>query len=971
MVPGDMERPENVIGRLTAMRRRLSRAVGRWALTALLLVVGAYPAAASFVAFESGPVRPLALSADATRLYAVNTPDNRLEVYRVSDSGLTQEASVSVGLEPVAVAEFDAATVWVVNHLSDSVSIVDVSASPPRVVRTLLVGDEPRDIVFAGAARRRAFITTAHRGQNDPFDPQLTTPGVGRADVWVFDAAQLGTAFGGAPLTIVTALGDTPRALAATPDGSVVYAAVFHSGNQTTSLNEHTVCDGGVNAHCSIEGIPMPGGLPDPVSNVEGIRGPEVGLIVKYNPTAGSWEDELGRDWRAAVRFDLPDYDVFAIDALADPPHVVDRFAGVGTILFNMTVNPHNGLLYVTNTNARNEVRFSGPGVLAGHSVRGHLHEARITVIDPATGEVRPRHLNKHIDYDVVPSPAGVKERSVATPLEMALSSDGETLYVAAFGSSKIGVFNTGELESDSFVPDAAAAIAVTGGGPGGLVLDEGRRRLYALTRFDNAIAVIDVAQRVEVDHLPLYNPEPSEIVNGRRFLYDANLTSSNGEASCAACHVFGDVDDLGWDLGDPDGKVQTFGNHFHPMKGPMTVQTLRGIATHGPLHWRGDRNAANVGGDPLDTRTAFLQFNEAFENLLGRDQPLSEAEMGAYADFVLRLLPPPNPIRSLDDSLRPNEAEGKSLFDNGPGIGCSCHVLMPENGFFGTSGMITIALETQEFKVPQLRNMYARVGMFGMAGGGTFGVGGTAPTGNQIRGFGYLHDGSVDSLFRFLGADVFNLTEEQRRRVEEFLLVFPSNLAPAVGQQVTLVDGSDVAAMARIDLLVTQSQRGACDLIAKGVRYGESRGWSMAPQGTFTSDRAAEPPLTAAQLRALATPAQPLTFTCVPPGSGVRIGLDRDEDGILDRDEIDRCGDPADASAPPLLAHACVGDCNRDCVVTVDELIRGVRVDLGNAGLDQCVAFDGDFDRTVAVSELVQGVQNSLGGCGSALPPT
>ena len=30
----------------------------------------------------------------------------------------------------------------------------------------------------------------------------------------------------------------------------------------------------------------------------------------------------------------------------------------------------------------------------------------------------------------------------------------------------------------------------------------------------------------------------------------------------------------------------------------------------------------------------------------------------------------------------------------------------------------------------------------------------------------------------------------------------------------------------------------------------------------------------------------QELTFTCVPPGSGFRIGIDRDEDGIYDADE-------------------------------------------------------------------------------------
>src|SRR5207244_5444302 len=132
--------------------------------------------AASFVEFESGQVRPLALSLDHTRLFAVNTPDNRLEVFDVSAGGAIPPhvASVQVGLEPVAVAARTDTEVWVVNHLSDSISIVDLSvANMPRVVRTLLVGDEPRDIVFAGPGRSRAFITTAHRGQNSPIDPQV------------------------------------------------------------------------------------------------------------------------------------------------------------------------------------------------------------------------------------------------------------------------------------------------------------------------------------------------------------------------------------------------------------------------------------------------------------------------------------------------------------------------------------------------------------------------------------------------------------------------------------------------------------------------------------------------------------------------------------------------------------------------------------------------------------------------------
>src|SRR5215813_10828459 len=152
--------------------------------------------AASFTTFESGQVRPLAMSPDGTRLFATNTPDNRLEIFDVGADGLTHRASVPVGLEPVAVAARTNGEVWVVNHLSDSVSIVDVASSPPRVVRTLLTCDEPRDIVFAGAGGNRAFITTGRRGQNCPVAANLTTEGIGRAVVQVFDATNLGASLG-------------------------------------------------------------------------------------------------------------------------------------------------------------------------------------------------------------------------------------------------------------------------------------------------------------------------------------------------------------------------------------------------------------------------------------------------------------------------------------------------------------------------------------------------------------------------------------------------------------------------------------------------------------------------------------------------------------------------------------------------------------------------------------------------------
>ena len=88
--------------------------------------------------------------------------------------------------------------------------------------------------MFAGPHRSRAFITTAHRGQNTGRDPQLTTPGVGRADVWVFDADNLGAVAGGTPLTMLTLFADTPRALAVSPTARRSTRRRSTPGNQTT-----------------------------------------------------------------------------------------------------------------------------------------------------------------------------------------------------------------------------------------------------------------------------------------------------------------------------------------------------------------------------------------------------------------------------------------------------------------------------------------------------------------------------------------------------------------------------------------------------------------------------------------------------------------------------------------------------------------------------------------------------------------
>ncbi|MCY1018737.1 YncE family protein [Pyxidicoccus sp. MSG2] len=894
-----------------------------------VLVVGTSASAAPFALFESGQVRPLALSPNGKLLFAANTPDNRLEIFRVENSGLVHKGSVPVGLEPVAVAARSNDEVWVVNHLSDSVSVVrlDANGSDGTVTRTLLVGDEPRDIVFAGPGRKRAFITAAHRGQNAPFDPKLTTPGIGRADVWVFDSENLGSTLGGNPLTIISLFSDTPRALAVTPDGSRVYAAAFHSGNRTTVIAERIIPDGGEAA----------GGDPGPNTNFQGVTAPEVAMILKYN--GQDWLDVVGRPWTDQVRFSLPDKDVFAISATANPPVQLPGsagfYSGVGTVLFNMAVNPVSGKVYVSNTEARNDLRFEGPGTFAGTSLRGHLHESRITVL--GAGGVTPRHLNKHINYGVccAPAPNAESEKSLAQPMGMAVTSNGATLYVAAFGSSKLGVYSTAALESDTFVPNTANQIPLTGGGPTGMVLDEARGRLYVLTRFDNAISVVNTATKQEVAHLPMFNPEPASVVEGRPFLYDARRSSSHGDSSCGSCHIFGDFDSLAWDLGNPDGTVKLnpspivpvlpeFGDDptlgqdtsFHPLKGPMVTQSLRGMANHGPMHWRGDRNGGDAApssqpaSGSFDEDAAFKRFNPAFMDLLGRSSQLTPQEMQKFTTFILQVMYPPNPIRKLDNSLTPAQQAGRDFFVNvttdfqGP---CqSCHTVDvtanpgegPFKGFFGADGRSGFDAGRQFPKVPHLRNQYQKIGMFGVAFTSGSTVPGDAFLGDQVRGFGFNSDGTIPTLFRF-GSD-FDLaltnpvgiphTPEgftAKKNMEQYMLVFESNLAPIVGQQVTLTSGNVSVTSPRIDLMRQRADASECELVAKGRVAGQDMGFLYVGSGKFKGNRQAWPLVSDSDLRlGVVLGNGALTYTCVPPGSGARIGLDRDLDGSLDGDE-------------------------------------------------------------------------------------
>lgn len=966
----------------------------------------------TFTTFETLQVRPLALSPSGKMLFAANTPDNRLEIFRVNGNKLVPAGSVVVGLEPIAVAARTENEVWVVNHLSDSVSIVHVGDDcGANVTRTLLVGDEPRDIVFGGPNRSRAFITTAHRGQNTGDAYDLQTAGQGRADVWVFDVNNLGSAAGGTRLTKLTFFADTPRALAVSADGMTVYAAAFNSGNQTTTASPFAVQK--VYAAAGINHMPGPATitLQTPMGPLT-IPMPPTGLIVKL--INGHWYDAYGAGpYDPFIKVKLPDLDVFAIDASGSVPTAKANgaYAHVGTTLFNMAVNPKNGKVYVTNTEAHNEVRFEGHND-GFTSVRGHISDSRITVIDPASGAVTPRNLNTHITDFTQPIPADQKALSMAFPEGVAVSDDGTKLFTIAQGSGKLAIYSTAEVEAGDPTPNAANQVTLSGGGPTGLAVSNSFA--YVLNRFDNSISVVALDEKAEVSKVTMFNPEPASVTAGRKYLYDANLTSYNGTTACASCHIGGDKDELAWDLGNPGGiplsirdvgivftippalikqllpnLPDIFSNNM-PVKGPMTTQSLRGMDNHGAEHWRGDRNGMtqqngapflDASGNPVtnaqpnsgiyDEMNAFKSFNVAFPGLVGNATELSDSDMTDFANFALSISYPPNPVRNLDNTLTADQQAGHDFYfnhadtPNGPVElpsdrfhNCNgCHTLDPNGnagqtahpGFFGTDGRISFEFESQTFKVPHLRNMYTKVGMFGssldsLQPGTIYLPEQQAPAADAVRGFGYNHDGVLGQLEHFFTGQVFLETQdpvtladgtvvppnpygipylkpqtlglstppeiegdggfELRRKIVSFMMAFDTNHAPIVGQQTTLTATNASAVAGRIALLEQQAAAGACELVAKSGSFaGVGAGFLYNPStGKWQGNSMSVWPISDSQLRGLVARGvlSSLTFTAVPLGSGTRVALDRDGDGWADADEVVAHTDPADSNSHP-----------------------------------------------------------------------
>ena len=957
----------------------------------------------SFINWESPHVHPMDFTPDRQRLLVCNTADNRLDVFVLAAGTPVHAGQVPVGLDPITVRARTSTEAWVVNHISDTISIVDLSTM--NVVRTLKTKDEPADVVFAGTPQR-AFVTCS----------QADT-------VQVFDPADLS-----APPVNIPIDAQRPRSLAVSPDGGTVYAAIFESGNRSTILGGGAMTMGGganlafpPNVVSRPEG-PYGGVNPPPNSGNAFVPArtsptpPAVGLIVKKN-ALGQWMDDNNGNWtnlvsgpQAAlsgrpVGWDLPDRDLAIISTSSLNVSYAHTLMNIG---MSVAVNPATGAITVIGTDGINEKRFE-PNV---NGIFLKVLLASVNPINPADKAIAD--LNPHLTYTTHTIPQAERDRAVGDPRQIVWNSAGTLAYIAGMGSNNVIVIDPA---------GARAGLSETievGEGPTGLALDEARQRLYVLNRFDASISVVSLASETELARVPFFDPTPASIRTGRKHLYDTHKNSGLGHTACASCHVDARMDRLAWDLGDPAGEVLPLTNlnlgfnfpglapatapvayqPFHPMKGPMTTQTLQGIIGLEPHHWRGDRSGIEA-------------FSGAFTGLQGDDVTLTNAEMQQFEDFLASLYFPPNPFRNIDNTLptslplpghfatgrflmaagtplpNGNAVNGLAVYrsttrrvDGGAFACVTCHTLPtgagPDHTLINFNantwqsiapgprgerhiGMVSVDGSTNtSIKIPHLRNIYKKGGF------------NTTKLSNNA-GYGFLHDGSVDSIERFVNEPVFNLQSDQETAdMVALMLAFAgSDFAPpvpatafeppgppspdthaGVGTQTTLASAAspEPGQLTLIAAMVNLANSNKVGLIAKGRVNNEPRGYAYTGANLWQSDRAGET-ATTAQLQALAAPGAEITFTLVPKNSETRTGIDRDLDGTLNGDE----------PPPPPPCHTADFDGDGDTGTDAD--IEAFFACLAGSCCPTCGTADFNFDGDTGTDADIEAFFRVLAG--------
>jgi len=613
--------------------RRFLRAVG----AALLVGLGHLGASAAVgrPTFLSPQASPIAVAGG--RVFVANTPAGTVDVIQASTHAVV--ARIHVGVEPVSVAvRPDGKEVWVANHVSDSVSVIDTDPGSPTHLQVIATVqdfdpatkatrfDEPVGIAFAN--NDKAYVALSSENQIAVIDVARHAV-VLRLDIPAQD-----------PRAIVVRAGR-------------LYVIPFESGNRTQ-------LSGGT-------------GKPD-------------GNLVTFNAWNHSIATNnvlsLGHVVDVVKNPKVPDRDLFVFDTKTDT--LVGTVNTLGTLLYGLTVDSA-GVVYIAQTDARNDVngragtRKQG---LAELENRAFLN--RITRIAAKEGWANPPTF---IDLEPLPPRHPGEGMALATPYAIQISDDDSTLVVSAAGSDKL------------FTMDAASGQILgrvtVGAVPQGIALECGAdgkpSRAWVLNAAADTVSLVDISVPAKpgvVGTLVLADPTEPLVKQGR-IAFETAASSTTATFSCASCHPNGHTDQLLWVLKTP---IVTGGDQIMP----RLTMPIRGLRDTEPYHWDGTLgdpyggiNAAHLdtfvppnsrvhsqessARHLIDAGLAATMSREGDSTLNDERKPgrLLAVDRDAMARFLLAVPYPPAQRRSFDDVLSTEARNGFQLFhvdgDNDP----------------------------------------------------------------------------------------------------------------------------------------------------------------------------------------------------------------------------------------------------------------------------------------------------------------
>lgn len=855
------------------------------------------PDIAKFSSFESAQIAPITLSADGSTLFMVNTEEGYLEVYDVQGDSPQYVESIPVGVEPVTVKKQGANRLWVVNHIGDSISIVDTNSR--TTIKTVQTGDGPTDVAFAG---NYACVTISNEHKLECFLQSDLDSAATEVPLKLTRPVEIQVNNSQFEIRGATSGNDT-----GVVGFDVVNAAIFIAAFPYATENPIPNGENGTWNPAMDSNLPTP---------------PQTGIIVKKDRDSGEYRySGFPGDWRIGMRNTAVNYELARVDvnSLAVLEHRGSELTATGAMLINET----SGEPILFGQFAHNDESFEP--TLKGRFIQ--VASARY----PASGEAVLSDLNPHLNYSASQIEAQQNSESYSAALEA--KSIGEVrdavwnasatkIYAIGRGSNNLVLLNADGTRDTSVAPLELDA------GPTGAVLDAAHDRLFILNQHGKSLSVIDTVTFTEEERVSLFNNVPGVIRAGRKLMFDTKHSSELGHVACGSCHLDLSLDRLAWNLGNPQGEMVTVQRQcapaeepgpclleLHPMKGPMTTQTLIGRRTDKPMHWRGDKEEGLVG------------FKDAFVGLLGRQDAPSIAEMDDLAIYLNTVSEDPNPHRNLDNTETSVPRDGgradlgKKLFMNdamSPGQGCNhCHTLVEggtNNLIQDLSGLnaitpregIRVAPLTRAYlndTNPGIEGSLSRVA-FGVAHDGDRRLGG--PADDQYIG-SFIEDGLLGLIASpntkqqyksWTGSTEEPTNLQLMKDLRAFLLEFPNETEVAVGKQLTFASLGELSQSESGELatLLALAAEGRISLIIS-VRSGAEHKKFVALGGVFYSD--AKETLTAAELMALATPETPITVVAREAKNLYSI-IDRDDDNCPDETERQEGTDPLNANDVP-----------------------------------------------------------------------